>query len=105
MLVFFAERAALSVNVPRRIARQIIERNLEEYRELLASDSHFLRGVVHRADYHFKLIEEQRVRIGGSMRGDLVCALRGRCQGVRTLMPPRAFAALAKSWSKLMKAS
>jgi len=33
MLVFSAERAGLSVNVPRRIARDILERNLEDRRE------------------------------------------------------------------------
>jgi hypothetical protein len=33
------------------------------------------------------------------------CAPRARCQGARTLTPPRVLAALAKLCSKLMKAS
>jgi hypothetical protein len=74
--------AALSVNVPRRIARDIFERNLEDRREqfcrslLLIAFRVFLAGVLHRANYRLKL---QRARIGGSMHGDLTCALRARC--------------------------
>jgi hypothetical protein len=61
--------AALSVNVPRRIARGIFERNLEDRRE------QFCRSLLP----YSKLVEEQRVRIGGSMHGDLTCALRAWC--------------------------
>jgi hypothetical protein len=63
----------------------IFKRNLEDRREqfcrslLLIAFRVFLAGVLHRADYHLKLVEEQRVRIGGSMHGDLTCALRARC--------------------------
>jgi len=57
MLVFLAERAALSVNIPRRIARNIFERNLEDRREqlcrslLLITFRVFLAGVLYRNDY------------------------------------------------------
>src|ERR1700716_2041697 len=72
---------------------------------IIAAFRAFLAGVLHRADYHLNLVEEQRARIGGSMHGGLTCAQRARCLGVRTLMPPRALAVLAKFWWKLMKAS
>src|SRR3984893_6594807 len=71
MLVFLAERAALSVIVPRRVARDIFERNLEDRSEqlcrslLLIAFWVFLAGVLYRADYRLKLVEEQRVRIDG----------------------------------------
>ena len=57
MLVFLAERAALSEIVPRRVARDIFERNLEDRSEqlcrslLLIAFRVFLAGVLYRNDY------------------------------------------------------